>query len=281
MASIATSTPTSVSGADTAASSHVDTSAGAPSALSTTGADSGQWRESDVRFGCVPEDKSDYQHQALVVKLDKLVHQARSTLRGGVSRHVLVAQQLSFKELDSIVSAVSSVFPGGSVNVAAVDDSFVLTASSIPTRASKRRARNEDDEDDEDRRWQEAIEDTTRQVVLSEKAKARLSAYVRATRSLRGAEGEEMHVRTVVRRDSFGDELHLVVATLLAGGVGVSVRSLAAATRSLDGLVSIRVGGQPANRNLDPAHAGLFAVSCARAVQHNLPELLLLTHWKA
>jgi hypothetical protein len=241
----------------------------------------GQWRNHGPKFGCVPADRSEYQHQTLVVSLGKLVQTGRSTLKDGVSRHVLVATQLSFGELEAVAKAASTAYPGGSANIAAVDAAFVLTASSVPTRASKRRARDEDGVGDEevDRQWQETIETATKKAAVSEKATRRLGLYVRATRGLRGTQGEEVHVGTAFRRETLGDTPQLVVATLLAGGVGMSVRSLAAAGQSLDGLVSIRVGGAPADRGVSAELAGLFMASSQHATEFGLTEMLLLTHW--
>jgi hypothetical protein len=200
----------------------------------------------------------------------------------GVSRHTLASATLSFDDFRSVANVVTAAYPAGSGYVTAVDDTLVVTASAVTQRGSKRRrvsgggeGNDVDDDDDDD-----AILTRLAQLVVPSSAKATTRRHVRALRSLRGSESEEVHVKTVIQTRLMGESLRVVTTSLLAGGVGVSLRSLAASMADLDGVVVTRVGGETRlSSDLDDVQSMCDTAASSRVAKElGLPELVVVAH---
>lgn len=217
-------------------------------------------------FGCVPEDRTPQKHQSLSSRLSsQLKDVVTSSVCKDVSRHA-VSKMVTFAALEQIEDAVDASFTGGRASVAAVDSKLVITASDTPQRATKRRLADADAVSD--------VDTVVRRLDAPADVKRQVANYVHATSELRGRNNEQAQSGVAMRIKTVGTERHVEVATLLAGGVDVSLRNLVAATRALDGLVLVRVGGVK-----DPEH-GSFISSSQVVATCDLSEILLVTHFK-
>jgi hypothetical protein len=189
----------------------------------------------------------------------------------GVSKHRLVARCLSLRELASVASVVSAAYPAGSGHLAVVGDALVVTASRVAQRASKRRSTEVAEADDD------ATLARLAQLDMPPASKQAVRRHVSALRALRSSDNEEAHVKTVIETRLIVDKMRIVVTTLLAGGISVSLRSLAAATSDLDGAVATRVAGETSSVDDPDLLAMCTAARSSRStVDLGLSELVVV-----